>query len=148
MIGQHAVEKAARRTEPSRSEAVAVERARVGLTELYAPSSAHPVVGQVTQWKPQLGGMFGEFETATMHGLVLVTGDRIDILSIVSKEGGKGHFSEFLASLQASYRTIGIWEIMNPDLKRILAKKGFRFVQELVDGDNTSGMRWDREAGS
>lgn len=104
--------------------------------------NTHPVVGHLEPFRK--GVAFQTFETDTMRGLVRVTEGRLDILGVAAIEPGRGDFSRFLADCKAAYKTIGVWEILNPDLRAILAAKGFRAAVEVIDGDESAGMRWDR----
>jgi hypothetical protein len=106
--------------------------------------AVHPVVGSLAPFGlPHLGTCFSSFQTETIHGLARVSEDRIDFLAVVAVTPGHGDFGRFLDDCMREYATVGIWEIWNGSLARMLLRRGFKEVQETLDGDLVRGMRWD-----
>jgi hypothetical protein len=104
-------------------------------------ADTHPVIGQLSGYE---GAEFREFITPTARGLAMVRGDRLDILAIATEHEGRGEFSRFLAKCKENYSVIGIWEIWNPILKTILARKDFHAASEvLAYGELSNGMIWE-----
>lgn len=94
---------------------------------------------------------WADYDTPTMQGMARVTGRRIDLLVILSKEQGKGHCRDFISELKRAYHAIGVWEIDNPTLLAALDRWGFTIATESL-GDTSAftgepllstGMRWD-----
>lgn len=104
----------------------------------------HPVVGRLSPYMP--GDWFECFQTDTMHGLTLVRDHRVDFLVIDSFVSGQGDCGRFLGECMAAYDVVGVWEILNPVLAAMLARRGFVPAVDVFQGETITGMMWNRPA--
>lgn len=94
---------------------------------------------------------YDRFESSNgIGGLCRVKGRHLDILVIQSEFEGRGYFKQFIGLCKLEFDSIGVWEIMNPDLVPILERWGFskRDEVESIDGkvEFVSGYCWSRSA--
>jgi hypothetical protein len=87
----------------------------------------YPVVGVLKPyWAACLMGVgIKKFRRADFHGLVMVDGDHIMFLAILSYHPGSGRFGAFLAELQHAYGCVEFLEVWNACLKNRLKREGF-----------------------
>jgi hypothetical protein len=72
-----------------------------------------------------MGAGIKEFRREDFHGLVMVDGDHITVLAIVSPKPGSGRFGAFLAELQHAYGCVEFSEVWNDRLRDRLQREGF-----------------------
>ncbi len=108
------------------------------LTEV---SIDHPVVGRL---EPYGDCGFFSFETDTMAGLTRVSGDRVEFLSLLARERGRGHFEQFLKDLRGVYHEIVVWELVNPRFERWLRRRKFVSIGRIEKGELILGVVWRR----
>ncbi len=86
---------------------------------------------------------FVEFVNDTTRGLVRITGDKVEILAVQSKEDGKGYFRSLIERLKSEYRVVEILVVLEPRLDAVLRRYGFkRFSRRERDGEKVRGWRW------
>jgi len=87
------------------------------------------------------------FESETgIHGQSWVIGQHLHLLSVLATEPGTGQFRRFMEACKAEYSTISVWHIMNPDLRVMLRRYGFKVARQTEpDGEVLLGMRWKRD---
>ena len=97
-------------------------------------------VGQI------LGSPFMRFASPSgICGLAKVDGSHLVLLAVDTTAPGKGQFREFIRQAKGEYATITVLEIWNPWLEGVLTRYGFRPVEETVEGEHLTGMRWRRK---
>jgi hypothetical protein len=110
---------------------------------------SHPVIGELHRWE---GAMFttkfGTFDTGRIHGLAWVSpdGKAVEIMAIVSRKQGKGHFRDFIRELKERYQVIRFLALLNRELVGKLLE--YDFVQGMdVDeyGDKAEVMDWRKK---
>jgi hypothetical protein len=103
-----------------------------------------PVLGVMTPYFGAGGSTFDQFVCAEISGLARVRNTRVDFLALAAHEKGHGAFTRLLSECKTEYSTIGVWEIGNAKLYQFLKRNGFRAVAEVLDGELSAGLRWDR----
>jgi hypothetical protein len=69
---------------------------------------------------------FWEFESPyQVRGLVLVEGDTVNLLAVLSDDPGQGHFALFMDKVEGQFKEIVFWSMMSADLDRILSRRGY-----------------------
>lgn len=90
-----------------------------------------------------LGTGYNKFFTSEINGLAKIKGPRVDILSVISVNSGRGHFKEFIENLKTIYKQIYIWEIWNDDLMAALKRYDFVDTETIEDdGEKLTGLVW------
>jgi hypothetical protein len=91
------------------------------------------------------GNGFHNFKTPQgVRGLARHNEDRLDILSVVIDDFGKGKFRDFVTAQKTQFKTICIWEIRRPWLIDVLKRYGFTpELEAFGNGEILAGMRWD-----
>lgn len=76
-------------------------------------------------------------------GIEFVNLPEEEILAVISKDEGKGHFREFVSECKKHYASIRFWALMNPDLEKALTRYGFYGGNDIDDfGDVVDVMDW------
>lgn len=78
-------------------------------------------------------------------GLAKWSDDRLDLLAVHASVEGKGQFRDFIAQAKLVFKTICVWEDINPIVGPCLARYGFTREIEIQGwGEAVEGWRWDR----
>lgn len=107
----------------------------------------HPVIGELSldKWGQIFQTGYQAFSTGEVRGLAIVRDDRIWVLAMAADEPNRGHGGRFIDALKDAYRVVTVWEILNASLAAMLARRGFKLVVEVEDGERLEGMRWTRQ---
>jgi len=94
-----------------------------------------------------LGTGYETFESPTgIHGMSKQNKiGRLDLLAVAATKRGTGQFRDFIDQAKKEYKTICVWEIWNEELAVILARYGFRPVEEIDHdtGELLTGLCWN-----
>lgn len=95
-----------------------------------------------------LGTWYMKFQSPTgIGGLAKWSDERLDLLAVHASFKGKGQFREFIRIAKHRFKTICVWEDMNPIMGPMLRRYGFSPETEIQGwGEAVSGWRWDRPA--
>lgn len=79
-----------------------------------------------------------------LDGLARISGDRLDILAIVTDTPGNGQFREFIRLAKEQFKEIGVWHVWNDALPKILTKYGFYKTKTVeMDGEILEGYLYE-----
>jgi hypothetical protein len=95
-----------------------------------------------------LGTNYQRFTTDYgLHGLVKISGNRLEILAVHSDYPERGYFREFIKAAKQNFKTICIWHVNSIALDYCLPRYGFRpwSEKQLCQGEweTLTGYRWD-----
>lgn len=80
-----------------------------------------------------------------IHGQAWTEGESLHILSVIAMNPGTGQFHRFMDACKAEHSAIYVWQVMNPDLRRVLRSYGFKKARRTeVDGEMLVGFKWKR----
>jgi hypothetical protein len=107
---------------------------------------------QFIRFEPDLASMilgtgYDHFVSSTgMHGLGRETGERLDVLAVVTLSPGQGQFRQFIQEAKRFYQTICVWEDWNPIITGAMSRYGFTPMTDIQEGETLTGWRWDANA--
>lgn len=114
------------------------------MTALGTIVSPGPLLAMLTQILAGRGPAIDCFESEHgIHGQAWVEGTRLHILSVIATNPGTGQLRRFIKACKTEYSHVYVWEIMNPELGRILRRYGFTKARRVEpDGEVLTGYKW------